>query len=172
MGESKRTVPLTTPWKATKARSPLPKIEINRSEYRGLMCPTGLATAHPAFRTLQQYATKGCPAKMGRNWTKEEIQAAVERGNHESAKQPEAIDAYQDKIEEKIANGQARVILWDDTKDNPPKQLKVSPLAMIPHKSRKFWGILNLSFQLRMSTHTVPSVNESTEKQSPDGTLD
>ena len=80
----------------------MPKIEINRSEYRGLMCPTGLATAHPAFRTLQQYATKGCPAKMGRNWTKEEIQAAVERGNHESAKQPEAIDAYQDKIEEKL----------------------------------------------------------------------
>ena len=165
-------MPLEAPWRVTKARLPLPKIEIEQGDYRGLMCPAGLATAHPAFRTLQQYATEGCPANTGRNWTKEEMHAAVERGNHESAKQPEAIEAYQDEIKEKIASGQAKVVLWDDIKDNPPEKLKVSPLAMIPHKSRKFRGILNLSFALRMSTHTVPSVNESTEKQSPEGTLD
>ena len=43
---------------------------------------------------------------------------------------------------------------------------------MIPHKSRKFRAILNLSFGLRMTTHAVPSVNESTQKESPEGTLD
>ena len=32
--------------------------------------------------------------------------------------------------------GQVWIVLWDDIKDNMPKQLKVSPIAMIPHKSR------------------------------------
>ena len=100
------------------------------------------------------------------------MHAAVNRGNHESARMPDAIEAYQEEIQEKISSGQARVVLWDDIKDNPPEQLKISPLAMIPHKSRKFRAILNLSFDLKMSTHTVPSVNEATKKTSPEGTLD
>ena len=85
------------------------------------MYPTGLAKNHPAFETLQQYATKGCPVKMGRHWTMEEIHAAVERGNHVSARSPEAIAAYQDEISEKIKKGHARVVLWDDIKNNPPQ---------------------------------------------------
>ena len=136
------------------------------------MRPQGMATSHPAFLTLQQYATKGCPAKTGRHWTKEEMQAAIDRGNHISARQPEAVKAYQAEIQEKIEKKQAKIILWDDIKDNPPKQLKISPLAMVPHKSRLFRAILDLSFSLKMSTHQIPSVNESTEKTSPNGTLD
>ena len=100
------------------------------------------------------------------------MQAAIKRGNHVSAKQPDAVAAYQVEIAEKIKKGQARVVLWDDIKDNPPKQLKISPLAMVPHKSRIFCAILDLSFSLRMSTHYIPSVNESTDKVSPDETLD
>ena len=50
--------------------------------------------------------------------------------------------------------------------------MEISPLAMVPHKSRLFRAILDLSFSLKMSTHQIPSVNESTEKTSPNGTLD
>ena len=50
---------------------------------------------------------------MGRHWTKEEIHAAVERGNHVLARSPEAIAAYQLEITEKIEKGQAKVILWE-----------------------------------------------------------
>ena len=66
---------------------------------------------------------------MGRHWTNEEIHAAVERGNHVSARSPEAIEAYQMEITKKIEKGQAKVILWEDIKDNPPEQLKVSSLV-------------------------------------------
>ena len=163
---------LKLPWKITKCRVPLPKREAQTQKTRGQMRPQGMATSHPAFHTLQQYATKGCPAKTGRHWTKEEMQAAIDRGNHISARQPEAVKAYQAEIQEKIEKKQAKIILWDDIKDNPPKQLKISPLAMVPHKSRLFRAILDLSFSLKMSTHQIPSVNESTEKTSPNGTLD
>ena len=53
---------------------------------RGGVCPGGLAQRHPAAEKLLEYATKGCPARTGRNWTREEMQAAVDRGNHASAK--------------------------------------------------------------------------------------
>ena len=49
------------------------------------MCPSGLAVHHPAYETLLKYATEGRPVKTGRNWTKEEIHAAVMRVPHESA---------------------------------------------------------------------------------------
>ena len=160
------------PWQITKARQYIDKPKKCTPSHRGQMYPTGLATSHPAFRTLQQYATTGCPAKTGRHWTKDEMHAAVERGNHVSARKPEAIAAYQEEIKEKIERGQAKVVLWDDIKDDPPKQLKISPLAMVPHKSRLFRAILDLSFSLKLSTHHVPSVNKLTEKVSLEGTLD
>ena len=163
---------LEAPWKVIRARRGIKKPNLSRPQHRGQMYPSGLAASHPAFRTLQQYATEGCPAKMGRHWTKEEMQAAVERGNQVSARKPEAIAAYQEEIKEKITKGQTKVVLWDDIKDNPPKQLKVSPLAMVPHKSRLFRVILDLLFSLKLSTYHVPSVNESTEKVSLEGTLD
>jgi hypothetical protein len=93
---------------------------------------------HPAAATLLQYATGGCPVKSGSPWTKEEIIAAIERGNHISAQQPEAIAFHMAQVEEKVKNNQCRIVLWDDIKDNIPPQLKVSPLAMVPHKSVPF----------------------------------
>ena len=163
---------LNVPWRVVEPRRDVPQPKRDYPEHRGQMYPTGLAKNHPAFQTLQQYATKGCPVKMGRHWTMEEIHAAVERGNHVSARSPEAIAAYQDEISEKIKKGHARVVLWDDIKHNPPQQLKVSPLAMVPHKSRLFRAILDLSFSLRLSTHQIQSVNELTQKQSLEGVLD
>ena len=60
------------------------------------------------------------------------------------------------------------MVLWDDIKDDPPEELKVSPIAMILHKSRMFRTILDLSFRLRLKNgDEIPSVNESTEKNGP-----
>ena len=39
------------------------------------------------------------------------------------------------EVEEKVKTGQAKVVLWDDIKECPPAQIKISPIAMIPHKS-------------------------------------
>ncbi len=41
-----------------------------------------------------------------------------------------------------------QVVEWDSIKDNPPAELKISPIAAIPHKSKAFRSILDLSFHL------------------------
>jgi hypothetical protein len=62
-------------------------------------------------------------------------------------------------------------VRWEDIKHNPPKDLKISPIAMIPHESRGFQAILDLSYSIRLRGHTVPSVNEATEKTAPKGAI-
>jgi hypothetical protein len=77
------------------------------------------------------------------------------------------------EVDEKIKNGQARVVVWDDIKHNPPSELKISPVAMIPHKSRKFRAILDLSFPVKLKDGSVvPSVNNGTIKTAPRGAID
>jgi hypothetical protein len=50
--------------------------------------------------------------------------------------------------------------------------LKVSPIAAIPHKSKDFQSILDLSFQLRLKNGSfLNSVNEITIKSAPKGAL-
>ena len=69
--------------------------------------------------------------------------------------------------------GKYRVLLWDDIKDTSPAQLNISPIAMIPHKSRKFRAILDFSFGVKMSeSKCIPAVNESSAKTAPVGAID
>ena len=90
---------------------------------------------------------------------------AVERGPHQSSLSPEAIAHFAKESAEKVRVGQAKLVLWNDIKDNPPPQLKVSPIAAIPHKSKAFRSILDLSFRLRLrSGGILASVNDSTIK--------
>ena len=148
---------------------PLPPLEY----YRGQMCPADLALHHPAANLLAEYATYGCPTRTGKPWTKAEMQEAVDRGPHQSALSDEAIAHFRAEIDEKIENGQARLILWDSIKDDPPVELKISPIAAIPHKSKQFRSILDLSFHLQLKQGGVlPSVNANTIKTAPKGAID
>ena len=61
---------------------------------------------------------------------------------------------------------------WDDIKQNPPSNLKFSPLAMIPHKSRKYISIFDLLFGLKMARWDLPSVNKATNEPAPAEALD
>ena len=73
----------------------------------------------------------------------------------------------------KVKKGQCWVILWDDIKHNPPEQLKISRIAMIPRKSRLFRAILNLSFAIKLENGgVIPSVNNTSEKTAPKGAID
>lgn len=140
--------------------------------HRNNMCPSGLALRHPAAPALLRYATNGCPVKTGKPWTSDEMQAAIDRGPHKSALATEAIDQLQEEVLEKVKCGQARLVDWNDIKRNPPEQLKISPISMVPHKSRKFRTILDLSFAIHLDSgerHT--SVNETTEKLAPQGAI-
>ena len=99
---------------------------------------------------------------------------AVERGPHQSALDPEAMKYFEKEVLDKVAQGQARLVNWDDIKHDPPPQLKVSPIALIPHKSRMFRAILDLSYaiQLRTGEIAVPSVNSTSVKTAPAGAID
>ena len=135
------------------------------------MCPSGLALKHPAADLLLQYATQGCPAKTGKNWTREEMQAAIDRGNHPM--EPEVMAQLTQEAQDKVKSGQARIVLWDDIKDNPPPATKISPLAAVPHKSRGWRAILDLSFRLRLEAGKyLASVNEGSEKTAPGASID
>ena len=119
---------------ATSGATPQPRVY--PENVRGQMCPAGSALQHPAAGLLLKYATEGCPAKTGKNWTLEQFNAAVAQGPHASALLPEARDQHLCEVEEKVAKGQAQIIDWKELRRNLPKNLKLSPIAMIPHKSR------------------------------------
>eukprot|EP00956_Cyclotella_meneghiniana_P024898 scaffold50779_cov23-Cyclotella_meneghiniana.AAC.1 len=169
--------PEQTYWSKYEGKFEMPELKQGVDEWKGGMCPQGLALHHPAAGALLEYATQGCPCNTGKDWTKEQLWAAVERGPHVSALEPDAIEQMEQEIAEKQKQGQVKVVLWDDIKDNPPAQLKVSPLAMIPHKSRKYRAILDLSFPVRLKNEDgtqveVPSVNDSTTLEAPSGAID
>lgn len=88
--------------------------------HRNHMCPTGLALHHPAAATLLQYAAGGCPVQTGKPSTKHEMQAAIDRGPLQSALAPGAIDQLHEEVATKVRCGQARIVDWNNIKDDPP----------------------------------------------------
>jgi hypothetical protein len=132
----------------------------------------GFVLDHPATKTLQEYATYGCPEKMGKPWTKAEIWEAIKRGSHVSGLSAKALKHFKQQACKKVAMGQAMIIDWDTIKDNPPPQMKVLPIAAIPHKSKAFRSILDLSFLLHLRDSTkLPAINDSTTKTAPSGAI-
>ena len=79
-------------------------------KHQNKMCLSGLAVHQPAYETFKRYATVGCPVNTGRNWTKEEIHAAVMMGPHESALAEEEISHFAAEAKGKVASNQARLV--------------------------------------------------------------
>jgi hypothetical protein len=75
------------------------------------MAPQRLALQHEAAGLLSEWESFGCPTNTGRDWTLEEIQAAINRGLHQSALEPEAIKLFAKEVRDKVDKGQARVVL-------------------------------------------------------------
>ena len=120
---------------------------------------------------LVEHAKEGCPVDTGNNWTLKEITAVVERGPHVSAMQPDSMKYGQQESAEKVQGGFAKIVLWDDIKNNPPPNTKVLPISMIEHKLWRYQVILYLSFCLRIKGCYVPPVNKSSADTSPDCSL-
>ena len=98
---------------------------------------------------------------------------AVALGPHQSSQYTKALAHFAVECAEKVRVGQAKLIRWDDIKDNPPPQLKISPIVAIPHKSNALRSILDLSLSLHLKNGGIlESVNDSTLKMAPQGALD
>ena len=131
-----------------------------------LMNPRTYSLKHPAAPLLKQYADNGCPVNCGPDWSKEKIILLLQKGPHVSANSQAAIKQLRVETKQKISNEYARVVKWKDIKNNIPNKLKISPVAMIPHKSKKYRCILDLSFTLHKNGKRYSSVNETTTKLS------
>ena len=82
------------------------------------------------------------------------------RGPHESALAEEAMSHFDAEAKGKVASNQACLVLYDKIKGNFSEQMKVSPIAETPHKSKAYILILDLSFSLKLTPHgRFPSVN-------------
>jgi hypothetical protein len=141
---------------------PMIKESIGKSD---LMYPRTFSSQHNVTPLLLQYAKKGCPVDCGPDWDKSKILLLLKRGPHKSSTKKDAVRQLRAETLEKIEMGYARVISWKDIKDNIPKKLKISPVAMIPHKSKKYRCILDLSFTLFHEGKEYVSVNDTTTRQ-------
>ena len=135
---------------------------------------------HPFIATLEQWAD-GVVAQCGEPWSEVAIVAAVERGPHTSALTPEARELITEEVQYQVSAGFSEVMLWSNLRPALPRQLKVSPLAVIPQVGRRGRLLLDLSFAVqaprlpcKRKGHTwvatpplAPSVNDTTISLSP-----
>lgn len=144
---------------------------------RSLMQPQPLGALHPFHETLCQWGSQGVPIDCGPDWTWDAIEAAVARGPHRSALDPENIALVHEDIQYQVDAGFSRMMLWDNVKHHRLRQLKISPMAVVPQKDRRGRIILDLSFPVykglsKRGGNEPPiqtSVNETTQRLAPDG---
>jgi hypothetical protein len=137
------------------------------------MCSTGHALLHPATGLLEQWSTFGCPTHTGQPWSKDKIWVAVAQGPHQSALSTAAIAHSAAEATEKVCTKQARIVAWEDIKDDSPEQLKILPIASILYKLKDFRSIVDLSFRHCLAISGVRvAVNNTTIKTAPKGAID
>ncbi len=127
----------STQWTRYKGEFELPPALAPLESHRGEMCPAGLSLHHPATELLREWASYGCPTHTGRPWAPTEMQEVVDCGPHCSAMSDNAIMHFGAEVAEKVKSGQAKLVAWESIKDNPPTELKISPITAIPHKSKQ-----------------------------------
>ena len=136
-------------------------------KFHSLVLPRAQALQHTAAPLIQSYVTEGCPTDCGPDWSKDHILAAIRKGPHASALAPAALAALHEETIDKVKNGYAKIIRFGDIINDTPPKLKISPVAMIPHKSRAFRTILDLSFRLKHNGKLMESVNSATVQRAP-----
>ena len=121
----------------------IPVKETIGKSHLGLMCPqVPFAVDHDAIPLLQGYEENGCPFDCGEDWSADHIELMLERGPHRSPTGEKPVWQLRQETEDKVTHNYSRVVKWGDIKNNIPTKLKISPVAMIPHKSKPFRRIL------------------------------
>ena len=127
------------------------------------------------YEKLLEFATHGCPAECGPPWPAPVIAAARRTGPHMGANTPENVELIWEDIQYQVDAGFVKVVSAAELFDgDPPAELKILRVAVIPQTNRRGRIILNLSAEVelgreratgrrRWKTKTHPSVNETTE---------
>ena len=111
----------------------------------GLMQPNPpFGHSHDAIPLLNKYTTDGCPVECGAPWSRATVELLLRRGPHRSAMIKKAVKQLRTETLEKEKQGYARVVKWRDIMNDMPRNLKLSPVVMVPHKSKPYRCILDL----------------------------
>ena len=102
---------------------------------------------------------------------KGKIAVAVERAPHVKALDVDAVQHAWSEKEQKQKKGYCTIMKWKDIKDKHPPQLKISPIAAMPHKYRPFRIIQNLYNEIKINNVNTPSVNQITVRIDPEEAL-
>jgi hypothetical protein len=98
---------------------------------------------------------------------------AVAQSPHQLSLSPKALAHFAEESIEKVQAGQAKPVLLNDIQDNLPAQVKILPIAAIPHKLKAFCSILDLSFCLQLKHGGfLDSGDGATVKRASQGALD
>jgi len=151
-----------------------PRSEMQRErkgESMSLMQPQPLSNIHPFSSTLREWQA-GIQVDCGPEWDMTTCDAAVERGPHPTALTAEAIELFHDDISYQEKAGFCQVFLWDELRRLQPKNLKISPVAVVPQVGRRGRIILDLSFPVYQEVDGImtiiqSSVNDTTEIKAP-----
>jgi hypothetical protein len=150
-----------------------------QAQGKQLMTPSACVDFHPFADTLREWET-GVPVDCGKPWAWDTIEAAVEKGAHKSATTPDSIQLIKEDVTYQVKAGYAQIITWEELCRIRPKNLKVSPLAVVPQRNRRGRMILDLSFAVRRGRTRgrkrsqrdeiilQESVNDSTARLAPD----
>jgi hypothetical protein len=154
-----------------------------QAQGKRLMAPTALVDFHPFAETLREWET-GVPVDCGDPWEWATIEAAVQKGAHSSATTEESIALIEEDVAYQVKAGYAQIISWEELARLRPKNLKVSPLAVVPQRNRRGRMILDLAFAVRKGQAAQrgrkrksyydevilqPSVNDTTKRLAPEG---
>ena len=103
---------------------PLTATQSKSHKTKSLMQPRNKVLCHPAADVLPQYASNvllqyasdGSPLDCGQDWMIAQMEAAIQKGPHQSAQSPEASNALRTEALERIAEGSCQVVKWKDIK--------------------------------------------------------
>ena len=88
-----------------------------------------------AAALIDAYSKERFHTEYREDWAVGHIEAALSQGPHPSADAEDAMKELHNDTKEKVSNGYSKVIRYRELKKNLPEKLKISPVAMIPHKS-------------------------------------
>jgi hypothetical protein len=105
-----------------------------QGETTSLMQPQAHMDGHPFAPTLHEWSDVGYPVDCGPDWAWETIEAAVQRGPHKSAMDPENRETVGDGIAYQVKAGFCKIYSWKEIQRLKPRRLKISPMAVVPQK--------------------------------------
>ena len=97
------------------------------------------------YQWLMKCAHKGVKANCGDPWLKDVVEQAKKAGPHVSALRPKGAALTWEDIQYQVDAGFVKIVTKEElfTK-GPPKQLKMSQVAMVPQQNQRDRIILNL----------------------------